>query len=101
MNFQDNLPSIPIHILKNHHVLVFDLISMQGASENFHYPEVVGEPLKLEPNFTYLLVHVTELIVLGERNSSVAFDKFGVVGKICEMYNISLQQLINRIPLLK
>ena len=60
---------------------MFDLTSMQGADENYHYPELVGEPLRLELNFTFPLEHVTEIIVLGERMSSVAVDKFGVVGK--------------------
>ena len=80
MNFQDDIPSIPIDNFKDHYVLVFDLTSMQDATENCHYPELVGEPLRLELNFTFPLEHVTELIVLGERMSSVAVDKFGVVG---------------------
>ena len=54
---------------------------MQDATENCHYPDLVEEPMRLELNFTYPLEHVTELIVLGERMSSVAVDKFGVVGK--------------------
>ena len=74
-NFQDDIPSIPIDIFKDHYVLVFDLTSMQGATENCHYPEVVGKPLRLELNFTFPLEHVTELIVFGERMSSVAVDK--------------------------
>ena len=81
MNFQDDIPSIPIDNFKDHYVLVFELTSMQDATENCHYPELVGEPLRLELNFTFPLEHVTELIVLGERMSSVAVDKFGVVGK--------------------
>ena len=81
MNFQDDIPSIPIDDLKGHYVLVFDLTSMQDATENCHYPELIGEPLRLELNFTNPLENVTELIVLGERMSSVAVDKFGVVGK--------------------
>ena len=60
---------------------MFDLTSMQDAAENCHYPELVGEPLNLELNFTHSLVNVTELIVLGGRRSLVAIDKFGVVGK--------------------
>ena len=55
---------------------------MQDATENCHYSELVGEPLRLALNFFFHLEHVTELIVLGERISSVAVDKFGVVGKI-------------------
>ena len=82
MNFQDDIPSIPIDNFKDHYVLVFDLTSLQDATENCHYPELVGEPLRLELNFTFPLEHVTELIVLRERMSSVAVDKFGVVGKI-------------------
>ena len=54
---------------------------MQDATENCHYPELVREPLRLELKFTQPLENVTELIVLGERMSSVAVDKFGVVGK--------------------
>ena len=54
---------------------------MQDATEYCHYPELVGEPLRLQLNFIFPLKHFTELIVLGERMSSVAVDKFGVVGK--------------------
>ena len=54
---------------------------MPDATENCHYLEIVGEQLRLELNFTQPLENVTELIVLGERMSSVAVDKFGVVGK--------------------
>ena len=81
MNFQDDISSIPTDIFNDHFVLVFDLISMQDATEKFRYPELVGEPLRLELNFTFPLEHNTELIVLGVRMSSVAVDIFGVVGK--------------------
>ena len=54
---------------------------MQDATEKCQNPEIVGEQLRLELNSTLLIEHVTELIVLGERMSSVAVDKFGVVGK--------------------
>ena len=80
MNFQDDIPSIPIDNFKDHYVLVFELTSRQDATKNCQNPELVGEPLRLELNFTFSLEHVTELIVLGERMSSVAVDKFGVVG---------------------
>ena len=55
---------------------------MQNATENCQYPNLVGEPLRLELNFTFPVEHLTELILLGERMSLVAADKFGVVGKI-------------------
>ena len=81
MNFRDDVSSIPIDDFKDHYVLVFDLTPMQDATENCHYPEPVGEPLRLELNFTIPLENITELTVLGERMSSVAVDRFGVVGK--------------------
>ena len=81
MNTQHDISSTPIDNFRDHYVLVFDLTSMQDATDNCHYPELVGEPLRLELNFTFPLEHVTELIVLGERMSSVAVDKFGVAGK--------------------
>ena len=71
MKFQDDIPSIPIDNFKDHYVPVFDLTSLQDATENCHYPELVGEQLWLELNFTFPLEHVTELIVLGERKSSI------------------------------
>ena len=44
LNFQDENPSIPIDEFKDQYVLVFDLTSMQDATENCLYPELVGEP---------------------------------------------------------
>ena len=38
MNFQDDIPSIPFDNFEAHYVLVFDLTSMQDATENCHYP---------------------------------------------------------------
>ena len=63
MNFQVEIPSRPIDGFKDHYVLVFDLTSMRDATENCHYPELVGGPLRLELNFTQSLQNVTELIV--------------------------------------
>ena len=84
MNFQDDIPAISIDNFKDHYIVVCHLTAMQDATENFHYHELVGEPLRLELNFTFPLEHVTEIIVLGERMSSVAVDRLGVVGKNIE-----------------
>ena len=81
MNFQDDIPSIPVENFKDHYVLFFDLTSMQDATGHYHYPETIGEPLRLELYFSSLLENVTKVIVLGERMACVAVDKFGVVGK--------------------
>ena len=84
MNFQDDILSIPIDDFKDHYVLVFDLTSMQEATENCQYLEHVGEPLRLELIFTNPLENVAELIVLGERMSSVAVNKLVLLEKICK-----------------
>ena len=81
MNFQDDIPSIPIDTVKDHHVPVFGLMSMEGARKNCPFTDLVGEPLRLELNFTYSLEHVIETIVLGKRMSSVADDNFSVTGR--------------------
>ena len=101
LTFLDEMSSIPIDDSKDHYVLVVDLTSTQDATENCHYPEIVGEPLRLELNFAFPLKHVTELFELDERKSSVAVDKFGVIGEISKMNNTSLQQKIKRITPLK
>ena len=84
LNFQDDIPLIPIVDFKDHFVLVFDLISMQDATEKCHYPELVGEPLRLELNFTHSLENVTELIVLAGRMSLVAVDKLVSLERMCK-----------------
>ena len=101
MNTQDDIPSIAIDKFIDHYVLVIDLTSIQDAIENCHYQELVGEPLRLELNFIFPPEHVIEIIVLGERTSSVAVDKLGIFGKKFKNDNVSLQQIVNRIPLLK
>ena len=65
MHFQDVITSIPIDNFKDYYVLVFDLTSMQDATENCHYPELVVETLRLDLNFTFLLEHITGIILLG------------------------------------
>ena len=101
MNFQDDIPSIPFEIAEDQYVLVFDLTSMPDATELFHYPELVGESLSPDLKFIFPLKHVTELTVFGERMSSVAVDRFGVVGKKSAKDIVSLQQIFNCISLLK
>ena len=81
MNFQDVIPSISINNSKDHSVIVFDLTSVQDATENFHYAQLVREPMRLELNFFFHLEHVCRLIILGERIVSVAVYKFGAFGK--------------------
>ena len=81
INFQDDIPLIPVDNFQDHYLLVFDLTSMQDNTEHCHYPELIGERLRLELYFSSPLENITEVIVLGELMSCVAVDKSGVVGK--------------------
>ena len=98
MNFQDVIPSIPIDKFKDHYVLVFDLTSMQDATESCHYPELVGQPLRLELNPIFPLEHIRVIVILWERMSSLAVDKFGFVGKKRLKWIIYLQPVIKPFP---
>ena len=101
MNFQDDIPSIAIDIFKDHYVLLFDLTSMQDATENCYYPELVGEPLMLELNFTFPLEHVSEFIVMGNECLRLRLRSLVLLEKTPRMDSFSLQQIINRIPQLR
>ena len=81
MNFNEEIPALPNHQFQNHYILVFDLTSLQDAGENIHYPELSGESIRLEMFFDRSLRNVTEIIVLGERMSTVKIDQFGTVAK--------------------
>ena len=52
VNFQDDIPSIPVDNFQDHYLLVLDLTSMRDATEHSHYPEIIGEPLRLELYFS-------------------------------------------------
>ena len=81
MNFNEEIPALPNNLFQSHYVLVFDLTSLQDAGEKIHYPELSGESIRLEMFFDRPLTYVTELIVLGERTSTVKIDQFGTVAK--------------------
>ena len=80
-NFPNDNPSIPMDKFEDHYVLAFDLTSMQSATDKCQCPELVGKPLRLELNFTPLLEHATELILLRKGMSLDVVEKFGVVRK--------------------
>ena len=81
MNFNEKIPALPNDFFTDHYVLVFDLTSLQDAGEGVHYTELSAEILRLEMFFERPLANVTELIVLGERISTVKIDQFGTVAK--------------------
>ena len=81
LTVQDDNPPIQVQKFIDHSVLVFDLTLIQKTTGKFHYQELVGEPLRLELTFTFLLEHITELSALGKRKSYFVVDKLGVARK--------------------
>ena len=52
-HFNADFPALPMEDFQNHYILVFDLISLQHAAEQLHYPEFSGESLRLEMFFNF------------------------------------------------
>ena len=81
MSFNEEFASIPVEDFNDHYILVFDLTSLQDCTEFIHYPELTGESLRVEMFFKTQLSSVTEVIILGERISTVRIDEHGAVAK--------------------
>ena len=52
MNFQGDIPSNRVDNFKDQYLLVFDLTSIQDATEHCGYPELIGEPLRFKLYFS-------------------------------------------------
>lgn len=81
LKFDEDGPSIPVSEFDNHYVLVFDLTSTQEANLQMYYPDVVAASLRLELYFSNAVEDTTEVIVLGERLSTIYIDHTGAVAK--------------------
>ena len=81
LKFDEDGPGIPLSQYENHYVLVFDLTSTQEAHIQMYYPDVVAASLRLELYFTAELAHTVEVLMLGERLSTVFIDRNGAVSK--------------------
>ena len=77
---------------------MFDIMSVEDASEHCLYPELDVESLRLRLSFIFAPNHVTEVIVLGERIFSVAVHKFDWLGTPVKRDNVALRQTIDHPP---
>ena len=57
MNFQYDIPAFLPSIIEDPFVPMFNFTSMQDPTEKCHYPDLVGEPLRLELHLTFPLEH--------------------------------------------
>ena len=56
---------------------MFDLTSVQQADTEVYYPEVIGASIRIELYFGTQLANPVELVVLGEKLSTIFIDKDG------------------------
>ena len=81
LKFDEDGPGIPLEDYDNHFVQVFDLTSTQEANVQIYYPDVVAASLRLELKFTTPITAATEVVIFGERISTIFIDKNGSVVK--------------------
>lgn len=81
MKFNDETPCIPFEDFQDHFILVFDLTSLQDAGDQIYYPETIGSSLRLELYFNHAPSKPVEVILLGERLSTIYIDRTGSVVK--------------------
>ncbi len=74
LNFKRDGPGIPLQDYDDHYFLVFDLTSTLEADSELYYPELVGSGIRLELYFHPASTEPIEIIVLGEKLSTVFID---------------------------
>ena len=92
MKFQEGITSITNNFFNDQYVLVFDLKSMQNATERCLYTEQTGHRLSIEMNLTLPLENVTE--VFHRENGCIQWQSSNLVSlqKIFDLDNVSLRQ---------
>ena len=80
---------------------MFDLVSMQDATQNCRFPEKVLEPLRLELNFIFPLEYATDSLYWWSKDLSLQLKISVMLRGKSETDKSSLQQIVNFIPRLK
>ena len=94
------MPSTPIDKFIDHYVLVLDLTTMQDALEKYHWPKLVGQPLRLEQSFTFNLEHVSLNSLFWENECiRLQLTSLALLENKSKMDNVSLQEIFQRILL--
>lgn len=81
MTFNDDPPDMPLNDFENHFIQVYDITSLHDAGESLYYPELIGGSIRVELIFNESLADPTEVIILGERLSTILIDRHGTVAK--------------------
>jgi len=81
LHFQNDGPSVKLRHFANHFYMVFDLTTPGESNTEVIYPETVGGSLKLELQFSANVNPSLEVLVFGEKLTSLHIDKTGKVIK--------------------
>lgn len=81
LKFDEDGPGVEFQDFDNHFILAFDLTSTQEAHVHMYFRELLAAPLRLELQFKQALEKVVDVLVLGERLSTIAIDKHRAVHK--------------------
>ena len=81
LNIKSDGNGIPVDHYKDHFIMVFDLTPTREADSDVYFPDLVGEPLRIELYFTEALTNAIEVVFLGEKLTSVLINKEGKVEK--------------------
>ena len=81
LKFDQDGPNVKINEFEDHYCLVFDLTSTQQSDLMTFYQDVVAASLRLELFFKEDLKETIEVIIAGEKLSTIFIDKEGTVTK--------------------
>lgn len=81
LKFDDDGPGIDVSSFSDHYILAFDLTSTQEANVQMFFPEVLAAPLRLELYFSEPIFSPLEILILGERLSTITVDRHRAVEK--------------------
>ena len=81
LKFKEDGPNVKLEDYQNHYLLFFDLTSMQESNVELYYPDIVASGLRLELYFSDNLKETVELMITGEKLSTVLIKNTGEVTK--------------------
>lgn len=79
--YLENGHGIPLSEFPNHFVMVFDLTSTLEASHDFIHPELTNSSIAIELKFGTALPNNVEILLLGEKLSTVYIDSARNISK--------------------
>ena len=81
LKFKEDGPNVKIENYPDHYLLFFDLTSMQESNVVLYYPDIIAAGLRLELYFSENLKETVELMIIGEKLTTVLIKNTGEVTK--------------------